>query len=376
MVKRFLVYGLLFPAMLLYCCANSAGGEQTGTSYGSVAPPMGDQLKFKKFTYTDQMGTGLEAFSFLMPSDWQFEGGITWLLDLPMMPARAAFRVYDPKGKAAFVSYPNHCFYWAQDPTTSALFPPGSKYFGMEIKQPMSALDALQYIVLPQARGRVEILKAEPVPELAKLVGAGAQGAADGAKVRFKFYDGSAMVEEELYGVVEVIPIPVQTMYGYIYNYLWYVDYLFSFQGEVGKLESYTKTFQTISSSFKVNPKWYAKYSNMIEYLAQKQIEHIHSIGEMSRMLSQMSDQMRQENLQQFEERGRVYDKTSQAFGDYMLNIDRYYDPFEGKEVELPSGYNHAWVNNNGEYILTDNPNFNPNEGSNLHWEVLPKKGP
>jgi hypothetical protein len=115
---------------------------------------------------------------------------------------------------------------------------------------------------------------------------------------------------EELYGVVEIIPIPTQSMYGGVTNnYLWYIDYLFSFQAEQGKLES--------------NTKWYAKYSHMIEYLAQNQIEHIRSIGELSRTLSQMSDQMREENLRQFEERGRVYDKTSQAFGDYMLNIDR-----------------------------------------------------
>ncbi|MCB0555927.1 MAG: hypothetical protein KDD02_20445, partial [Phaeodactylibacter sp.] len=138
-----------------------------------------------------------------------------------------------------------------------------------------------------------------------------------------------------------------------------------------GELEKHAKVFQTIIYSFRLNPQWYAKYSNMIEYLAQQQIQRIHSIGELSRMLSQMSDQMRAENLAQFEARGKVYDQASQDFSDYMLNIDRYYDPFEGREVELPSGYNHAWSNNLGEYILTDDPNFNPNVGSNLHWENL-----
>jgi hypothetical protein len=42
--------------------------------------------------------------------------------------------------------------------------------------------------------------------------------------------------------------------------------------------------------------------------------------------------------------------------------------------VELPSGYNHAWSNNNGEYIVSDNPNFNPNVGSNLDWQPLEHK--
>ncbi len=370
------LFGLLFPGLLLYCGAKQKESDGAGLAYGSrsEARTTGEVLKFKKYSYIDEGGTGLEAFSFLMPSDWQFEGGIQWLLDVPMMPAKSAFRVYDPKGKAAFVAYPNHCFYWAEDPVTTSLFPPGSRYFGMEIKKPVSALDALQRIVLPQARGKVEILSAEPLPDLAKLLGAGSQGQADGAKVRFRFYDGTAMIEEELYGVVEVLPIPVQTMYGWIYNSLWYVDYLFSFQAAQGELEKHSKVFQTMAFSFQVNPKWYAKYSHMIEYLAQNQIERIHSIGEMSRMLSRMSDQMSRENLALFEEKGRVYDEGAQNFSDYMLNIDRYYDPYEGREVELPSGYKHAWSNNLGEYILSDDPNFNPNVGSNLSWQPLGRK--
>jgi len=376
MVKQALVYGLFFPAMLLYCCANSSGGEGAGVTVGSDARAqlMGDVLKFKKFSYIDQAGTGLEAFSFLMPTDWQFEGGITWSLDVPMMPAVSSFRVYDPKSKAAFVGYANYCYYWTQNPAVTSFFPVGSKYFGIEIKQPVSALDALKYIVLPQTHGRVEIIREEPQPELARLVGAGGQGSADGAKVRFKFYDGSAMVEEELYGVVEVLYIPEQSAYGTTYSYLWYVNYLFSFQAEEGKLEDYAKIFQTIIYSFKVNPQWYAKYSHLIEYLAQNKIQQIHSIGELSRTLSRMSDQMSRESMQQFEERGEIYDKTSETFSDYMLNIDRYYDPHEGREVELPSGYNHAWSNNLGEYILSDDPNFNPNVGSNLHWENMGRK--
>lgn len=69
-----------------------------------------------------------------------------------------------------------------------------------------------------------------------------------------------------------------------------------------------------------------------------------------------------------------MYDKGSEQFSDNTLGIDRYFDPYVGREVQLPSGYNHAWSNNNGEYIVSDNPNFNPNVGSNLHWEALERK--
>jgi hypothetical protein len=48
-----------------------------------------------------------------------------------------------------------------------------------------------------------------------------------------------------------------------------------------------------------------------------------------------------------------------------------YYDPNTGQNVELPSGYTQAWSTPLGEYILSDDPNFNPNIGSNQTWTPL-----
>jgi hypothetical protein len=319
-----------------------------------------------------------------MPSDWVFEGGMTWILDNTMMPSVTAFRVYDPKGKAEFEVFRNHCNYWTDNLQQRSLFPPGSKYFGSTVMQPVSAQVALRNIIIPEHRNglqELKVIKDEPVPELPMALGAGkmAQGGygssgATGAKLRVIYLRNGIPLEEEFYAVVEWFTFPVQGMFGTSYSTLWYIDYIFSFKAEKGKLESNTKVFQTITSSFKVNPQWYAKYSNLIEYLAQQQIKQIKSVGEYSRMLSRMSDQISDEKMQQFQSRGDVYDKVSQKFSDNTLGIDRYYDPHEGREVELPSGYNHAWSNNNGEYIIVDNPNFNPNVGSNLDWRPLERK--
>lgn len=338
--------------------------------------------RFKLFRYIDQQGTGIEAFSFLMPADWMFEGGMKWLLDNPMMPSVSAFRVFNPNGREEFEVFPNHSFYWTDNKMQMNLFPPGSRYYGNVVKQPVTAQVALQEIILPEQRGGLQgltILKNENVPELPAALGAGQQQAgvasgATGAKLRIRYISGGVPIEEEIYAVVETMTFPTQGMFGVSYNTLWYLDYIFSFKATAGNLEKNTKIFQTIVSSFKINPRWYAKYSNTIVYLAQQQITSIRNIGEFSRMLSRMSDQMREENLARFEANGEVYDRVSRQFSDNTLGIDRYYDPHEGREVELPSGYNYAWSNNNGEYIVTDSPDLNPNVGSNLHWELMPRK--
>jgi hypothetical protein len=340
-------------------------------------------LRFKKYSYVDHQGTGIEAFSFLIPSEWKFEGGIQWILDNPAMPAVSAFKVYNSAGKEQFEAFPNHCFFWTTSQQQLLLSPPGSKYFGSIVMQPLSAQEALQYIILPEFRSNypgMTIILNENLPELPEALGAGNQGqgyvnsAATGAKLRISYTQGGTPMEEEFYAVVESITFPIQSVYGTFYNTIWYVDYTFSCKAEKGKLEKNTKIFQTITSSFNINPAWYAKYTNVIEYMAQQQIRQIRSIGEFSKMLSRMSDQMSSQNLQQFEARGDMYDRVSQKFSDNMLGIDRYYDPFEEREVELPSGYNFAWSNNDGEYIVSDNSDFNPNVGSNLHWELLKRK--
>lgn len=343
----------------------------------------GDMLSFKKFVYVDKQGTGIEGFRFLMPSDWSFEGGMRWIMDNPAMPSVTAFRVFDPASEAQFEVFPNHCYFWTTNLQLLGMFPPGSKYFGSTVMRPVTAQKALRNIILVEQQQRyseMKVIKDEDVPELPKALGAGKQAkgfgssGATGAKLRVSYLKNGIPVEEEFYAVVESYSFPVQGMYGTTYNTLWYIDYIFSFKAEKGKLESNTRIFQTITSSFKLNPHWYAKYSNVIEYMARQKITQIKSVGEFSRMLSQMSDQVSDEKMQQFTERGKVYDEVSQKFSDNTLGIDRYFDPHEGKEVELPSGYNHAWCNNNGEYIMTDNPNFNPNESSNLHWESMKRK--
>ncbi len=368
----------MFLVSMLFSC-DFTSSQQLPAGNGANS----NVLRFKNYTYVDRQGTGLDAFSFLMPSGWQFDGGMQWILDNPAMPSVTAFRVLNSNGKEQFEVFPSHCFFWTTSLELLKMFPPGSRYFGSTVKRPITAQNALRNIILPEQRKgfpALKVLKDENVPELPLALGAGkqAQGfgssGATGAKLRISYVNDGVTMEEEFYAVVESFSFPVQSMYGTFYSTIWYIDFIFSFKAETGKLESNTKIFQTITSSFKVNPKWYAKYSNVIEYMAQQKITQIKSIGEFSRMLSRMSDQVSAEKMEQFKANGDVYDKVSQKFSDNTLGIDRYYDPYEEREVQLPSGYNHAWSNNNGEYIMSDNPNFNPNVGSNLNWESMKRE--
>jgi len=54
--------------------------------------------------------------------------------------------------------------------------------------------------------------------------------------------------------------------------------------------------------------------------------------------------------------------------------MEVYGDPQQGQEVARPGGYARAWGNSQGEYILSDDPDFDPNAGAGSVWQPLQRR--
>jgi len=54
-----------------------------------------------------------------------------------------------------------------------------------------------------------------------------------------------------------------------------------------------------------------------------------------------------------------------------IRQVQTYRNPDTGATFELSNQYNHAWLNGNNEYIMSDNPSFNPNSSLNGSWTEL-----
>jgi hypothetical protein len=380
-MKTLLIYPFLVFIIVLLSC-NMATPKQGDEQQKKTKQNTG-LIKFKSFSYIDKEGTGIEAFKMLMPSDWKFEGGIKWILDNPGMPAYASFKVHSPNGKEEFEVFPNQPFFWTTNQMILMTKPIGSRYFGNEVKPIVAATEAIKSIVLKRFRSNypdMKITDLKAIPELARAVGAGqsqpgVQATADAAKVRIEYTHNGIPTEEEIYAVVESYSYQLPSGFSYTTNTNWYVDFIFSFKAEKGKLDANTKTFQTVAYSFKTSPLWFSKYNQVVEYLIKQQIQQIHNIGEMSRIISHTSNEISDMMMDSYNKRQAVNDKISENFSEYVRGVETYVDPYDNsRTMELPSEYDHAWINNNGEVIMTDNPNYNPNVESNLHWQEMPKK--
>ncbi len=132
--------------------------------------------------------------------------------------------------------------------------------------------------------------------------------------------------------------------------------------------------FMALIRSFRLNPQWYARYMQVSQYLIQNQIQQIRHIGQISQIVSQTSDQISDMIMDSYNQRQETLDRLSTQFSQTIRGVDEYHGPFEERGVELPGGYDHAWSNALGEYILTDDPSFDPNIGSNLDWQAMERR--
>jgi DNA-directed RNA polymerase subunit RPC12/RpoP len=362
-----------------YCGSNLVFKHQANEN-GKIEDAVVRGIRLKQFSYTDAEGTGLELFRMLVPVGWQFQGGCRWLLDNPGMPAAVAFQISNPQGAEAFEVLPNMNFTWRNDPMSKFFTPKGTRSFGAEVCPPVHIQEAFRQYVLPRYRGRVQnlqITNEELVPDLPRLARSEAPlngGWAEGGKVRIRFNWQNTPLEEEIYGVVEVFRAPITSMFGMTEVQIWFIDFLFSFRASAGLLDATADLFSAMIFSFQLNPQWYAAYKTIIQKLAQQQIQRIHHIGQIGQMLAQSGSQMREQNLRDWYSRQEVYDRLATDWSRTIRDVDAFMDPHRQEVVELPAGYGHAWANNLGEYILTEDPNFNPNLSSNQHWEPMEGK--
>jgi hypothetical protein len=160
-------------------------------------------------------------------------------------------------------------------------------------------------------------------------------------------------------------------MFGGMENIFWSVGYLTAFRAGRERLDSYANLYRAIFASAKPNPAWLALVQQVSQGLTSNTIRHINQIGALSRQISRDFNQISDMNMKGWQERSAAMDRVSEQFSQTIRGVDPYFDPNSGQNVELPSGYTQAWSTPLGEYILSDDPNFNPNVGSTQTWTPL-----
>jgi hypothetical protein len=183
-------------------------------------------------------------------------------------------------------------------------------------------------------------------------------------------------VEEDVYGAVEMVrqTMPSMTV-GVAEMDFWVSEYVFSYTARAGQLDTLYDLFQTMLTSFKIDQRWYVSMMQVSRGLVNNTIQQSNRTLELSRYIANNQNEISNMISQSYNYRQQVMDHTSQNFSQAIRGVENYYAPNMSNPVELPNGYQNAWTNNLGEYIVSNDVNYDPNLGSNQSWTQMKKQG-
>ncbi len=205
----------------------------------------------------------------------------------------------------------------------------------------------------------------------------------DGARIRVRYTVDGIDMEEDLFCVIS--RVETQTGFGLLTSKktFWTAEALFAFRARAGHLDALASACMASMRSFRMNPQWFQCYRQesqrimqarrmaamALQQMAASQRQALAGLSDASRTMSETSDMI----VDGWAARSSAMDQMGDNYSQAIRGVDTYVDS-GGNQVELPSGYDQAWSNGLGEYIVTDSAFYNPNTDqalNNQSWQTL-----
>jgi hypothetical protein len=328
------------------------------------------------------------AFDLMIPSTWKMQGAVNMggspsgcFADLFAISLKAT----SPDESTAFAAGPDYSWQYADDPSVlKSLNDPSRRALGVggkpcPVAKPMKAEDYIRQNILKLYPSGTTVVSVAAFPELNEIVrkrqgltpANGNTGAArsDAVRVRLAYQKDGKDVEEWV--AVGVVVNIYPAGHGSFYDS--HAATLVSFSAPKGKLDANDKLFQVIISSLQPEPQWVAYSGGVLAKLYQAQAQKVANID---RMWSQFYSHAAQTINGETANALRGADASAFHADQNIRGVQTFRDPTTGKTQELSNLYDHAWQNGSNEYIMSNDPNFNPNQQLSGNWSELQAVNP
>lgn len=321
--------------------------------------------RFQRTAFRDPAAEDQEAIVMLLPEGWTAQGGVQWLLQW----SRTAFlwtHVEDPATGITMDWLPIQDFMYFD--AQGFQIDIGDNYQGKAYVPPIT--DPAEFVaqfwaptVLTHLQGLRPVSVTEE-PRIAQefLTGFGGPGEAHAYTLRYQFDNGGKPWEQDLHFAL---------LYANSNGILsWYVNFAYAIAGPQGAIDRSEALLSTIIASRITTPEWEATY-RLVKQLfyqgIQQQMDDTARFGELLRQYRAESQALQQQVTQERQEQA---DRQAQYVQEILGGVASYDDPVGGKITQLPTGRDH-WVNRNGEYLSSDDPNFDPNTLDDGNWQRM-----
>jgi hypothetical protein len=354
------------------------------------------RMKMVRVMDREGWGEPVEAFRLLIPSDWKTEGGVRWVSDLGCPPniIQLQFRATAPDGVSGIEFLPSYTWTFSDDPMMqNILQQQAQNRMGCTVGPVVGPVEFLRQQIIPRMRPGARVLAGEILPAATKTLQAGfatmnQQFAASGlrsmqtgevGRVRLAYPIGQRDAEEWISAsVVANISVGMSTsgaLQGNLdataRNYQLTGQDIFVMRAPKGQLDAHASLFSLIFDSVRVNPQYIAAvtqfYTNIGRINAQ-------AAAERSRIWREAQAYIDKTRRETYEYQQQVQNRIHEQFGQMIRGVETYVDPRSHERVELSAGYQNAWSNGKGEYLLSESVNFDPRVVLKEDWTLMKKE--
>jgi len=323
-------------------------------------------LAFRRVSVQDPGINNIEALSLLIPSGWTTKGGIQWFPDYSIL-ANLLMTITDPDTGAQIEFLPVQNFTWLQHMVVP--MQPGTNYLGNILHQPVQDARAfVQEFYTPGALPHLadaQFVSDEDLPQIAAQVSKafGGQSRVKSTRVRYRYTRDGTPWQEDIYLTLVYTDWQLGT--------LWSVYSACAVRAPQNEFDGLAPLMITSVTTLRLSPDWYSGYRYVSKLFENRMRQSISNAAAISDTISRNSEEIRQMYSDSYREQQASQDRISREFSETIRGVETYSNPYEDRPVELPSGYNDAWVNARGEYLLSNDANFNPNEQDTTQWRRM-----
>src|SRR5271165_230554 len=325
----------------------------------------------------------LPAMDLLIPFAWDFKGSVVGNTNEGCFSDLYAvsWEATSGDGSVAFQDAPNDSWQYTDDPAAlRKLTDPNRRALGLQgkpcpVKKPMKAEDYFRQNVLSAFPSGSTVVSVEPFPELNLTArqqlglapddaGNGGSARTDAIRARVEFQkDGKTL--EDWVTLVVVTRIFRQGRSAF---YDCHAIDVMALRAPKGQLDANDKLFKVMISSVRPEPKWQAYSNGVIAKLYQAEAQKEATMDSMvAAFQKHVADTIM--GVTANAQRGSL--NSAFGFDQNIRGVQTFRDPATGRTMELSNLYDHAWLNGSNEYIMSDDPNFNPNGRLSGNWNQL-----
>ena len=374
------------PAQQSWPSQDSGQAHGDSQQSGSSAAPQsasGRYFRMKSVQFDDKGNNAPAAVRMMIPTTWQAQASIRTMGGLGGCFAdleTVAIHAQSADGSLVFEAMPDLTYQFADDQQTVRTMAQEGQGFakaGMKacpVIPPQRAADFLQKII-PKYYPDAKIVSVDAYPELDQLVrerlglplkGASNQGnvRTEAARARLEYeHDGRTIDQWVTVGEwMRIYP----SGHGNVYDC--HATMIMSFSAPKGQLDGNESLFRLMAFNISHNPQWDATINGMVAKLyQQQQIEEAKRSQIIAHFQQQVADTANEVAANR--ERG----SEQAAFGEDQIvrGVQTFRNPETGQTFELSNLHDHAWLNSDNTYVMSDDPNFNPNGQLDGSWTAL-----